>query len=275
MLATDLRDVLEARGEQVSPVDLGDLDLLDEAAVSQAVSEHDVVVNCAAWTAVDEAETQEGTAFLINAVAPGLIARAAELHGALVVQISTDYVFSGEARLPYAEGAAPGPRSAYGRTKLAGEWAVRAEAPTQHLILRTAWLYGAHGNCFPRTIARVAGERDSLSVVDDQSGQPTWTRDLALLLVRLVGAGARGTRHATSGGATTWHEFAREVVTAGGLSPDMVRPTDSATFERPAPRPAYSVLGHDRLQDDGIAPIGDWRERWRAAASEVLALDQL
>lgn len=275
MLGTDLLGVLGGRGVATTAVDRSDLDLLDAGAVAEAVAGHEVVVNCAAWTAVDEAEAHEAEAFAVNAVAPALLARAARQHGARIVQLSTDYVLDGTARSPYAEDAQPAPRSAYGRTKAAGEWAVRAEAPEQHLVLRTAWLYGAHGTCFPRTIARLAIERaaagEPLPVVADQVGQPTWTRDVADLLVRLVETDApAGTWHATSGGETTWFGFAREVVAAAGLDPALVTPTDSAAYRRAAPRPSYSVLGHARLTELGIEPIGPWEQRWDAAASAVL-----
>ncbi len=271
MLGTDLRRTLGERGIEFTAVDRGDLDLLDARAVADAVAGHEVVANCAAWTAVDEAEVREGEAFAVNAVAPGLLARAASASGARILHVSTDYVFDGTATTPYAEDAALAPRSAYGRTKAAGEWAVRAEAPAHHLVLRTAWLYGAHGGCFPRTIARLAHERGGVDVVDDQFGQPTWTRDVADLAVRLVAADApAGTWHATSAGQTSWCGFARDVVAATGLSPDVVRPTSSDASARPAPRPAYSVLGHDRLVAHGIEPIGTWRQRWAAAAAEVL-----
>ena len=236
---------------------------------------HDVVVNCAAWTAVDLAESHEDEAFEVNAVAAGRLARAAYDAGALVVQVSTDYVFDGDGRSPYAEDAPLRPRSAYGRTKAAGESAVREAAPGRHLIVRTGWLYGANGSCFPRTIARVARESGALDVVDDQVGQPTWTRDVADLVVRLVQADApSGAWHATSGGETSWYGFAREVVAAAGLSPEIVRPTDSTAFRRDAVRPAYSVLGHDRLVEHGIEPIGPWQDRWAVAASEVLGVDR-
>jgi dTDP-4-dehydrorhamnose reductase len=275
MLGTDVCRVLARRGIAVTPLERGGLDLLDEVAVGEAVAAHDVVVNCAAWTAVDDAETHEDEAFRINALAPGVLARAAAAHGRRIVQVSTDYVFDGTARTPYDEDAPAGPRSAYGRTKAAGEARVRAAAPEHHLVVRTAWLYGAHGACFPRTIARLAQERGAVSVVDDQVGQPTWTVDVAELVVRLVEAGApAGTWHATSTGETSWFGFARRVVAAAGLDPDLVSATDSSSFVRPAPRPAYSVLGHRRLHAHGIEPIGPWEERWQAAASEVLALEQ-
>lgn len=271
MLGTDLGRLLDEREIAWQGLDRGDLDLLDPRAVEQVVGGHEVVVNCAAWTAVDDAETHESEAFEVNAVAAAHVARAARRTGAWVVHLSTDYVFAGDATRPYPEDAAPAPRSAYGRTKLAGEWAVRAEAPERHHVVRTAWLYGAHGTCFPTTIVRLARERGSLRVVDDQVGQPTWTHDLADLILRLVQTGApAGTWHATSSGEVSWCDFAREVVAAAGMSPELVTATDSASFPRPAPRPAYSVLGHDRLRVHGLDPIGDWRARWRCASSEVL-----
>ncbi|MET0837706.1 MAG: dTDP-4-dehydrorhamnose reductase [Marmoricola sp.] len=276
MLGTDLCRVLDRNGISVTRVDRGDLNLLDPVAVGEAVAGHEVVVNCAAWTAVDLAEAHEAEALEINATAAGVLARAAGEHGALVVHVSTDYVFDGTARTPYDEDASPSPLSAYGRTKAAGERTVRVEAPERHLILRTAWLYGAHGSCFPRTIARRAIDKGAVDVVDDQVGPPTWTRDVADLMVRLVQAEApTGTWHATAGGQTTWCGFAREVVAAVGLPPDVISPVDSATFPREAPRPAYSVLGRDRLVHHGIEPIGHWQQRWRVAASEVLELEQL
>jgi len=270
MLGTDLVDVLAAAGERVTALGRSELDILDAAAVRDAVAGHDVVVNCAAWTAVDDAEAHEDAARAINTTGAGNVAAAAAAHGARVVHVSTDYVFDGTATTPYAEDEPARPRSAYGRTKAEGERLVR-EAAVDHLILRTAWLYGAHGTCFPRTIARLARERGTVSVVADQVGQPTWTRDVADLVLRLVRAGAdAGTYHATSSGSASWFEFARAVVVGVGLDPDVVTPTTSEAFVRPAPRPAFSVLGHEALLRAGVAPIGPWGERWDVAAPEVL-----
>ncbi|MDX6233254.1 MAG: dTDP-4-dehydrorhamnose reductase [Nocardioidaceae bacterium] len=272
MLGTDVCNTLAEHGIEHTAVGRDDLDLMDQDAVADRVSGHVVVVNCAAWTAVDEAETCESHAFDVNATAPGLLARAARLHDARIVHVSTDYVFGGDARSPYDEDAPLQPRSAYGRTKAAGEWAVRAEAPGRHFVLRTGWLYGAHGDCFPRTIARVAEKNGAVEVVDDQFGQPTWTRDVAELMVRLVQADApAGTWHTTSSGETSWWGFAREVVAAAGLSPDIVTPTHSKAVGRAAVRPAYSVLGHRRLLEHDVEPIGPWQQRWSVAAQEVLA----
>jgi dTDP-4-dehydrorhamnose reductase len=273
MLGTDATALLAAHGHDVVGVDLGDLELTDPTAVKAALGEVDVVLNCAAWTAVDDAEAQEDAALVANATIPAVLAGACAATGTRLVQISTDYVFAGDASTPYAEDAPVTPRSAYGRTKAAGETAVREGLPDAHLIVRTAWLYGAHGGCFPKTIARVAAERGELSVVDDQVGQPTWTRDVADLVHRLVEADApAGTYHATSSGQTSWFGFAQAIVAAAGLDPAIVTPTDSESFQRPAPRPAYSVLGHDALERIGLAPIGDWAERWAQSSAEVLGL---
>lgn len=271
MLGQDLVATIAAAGHEVTGVDRPHIDITDPASVEAHVPGHDVVANCAAWTAVDAAEEHEAAAFAVNATGVANLARATARAGARLVHISTDYVFAGDASAPYAEDAPQAPRSAYGRTKAAGEWALAAHAP-DHLLVRTAWLYGAHGPCFPATLARVLRERGGADVVDDQVGQPTWTRDLADLVVRLVAAQApAGTYHGTSSGETSWYGFTREIASAVGLDPDIVRRTTSEAFVRPAPRPAYSVLGHDALEALGVAPIGDWRERWHAAAGEVLA----
>jgi len=270
MLATDLAEVLRRGGEDVSCVGRDILDVRREADCRSVISGYDVVVNAAAWTAVDDAESHEPQAYAVNAVGAANVARACRLAGARLVHLSTDYVFSGDATSPYAEDGPADPRSAYGRTKAAGEWAVRAECP-ESLIVRTAWLYGAHGPNFVRTIARLGGERESVSVVDDQRGQPTWTRDLAEAIVRLVQAEApAGTYHGTSAGSATWFTFAQELFAALGLDPAKVTPTTTDAFPLPAPRPAYSVLGHDAWRRVGVEPIRDWRAAVAASAAEVV-----
>ena len=266
MLGQDLTAILEHRGERVVGVDRDAVDITDGKASAGLARGFDVVVNCAAHTAVDRAEEEEAAAFAVNAVGAANVARACRVAGARLVHISTDYVFDGSSTEPYAEHAPLAPRSAYGRTKAAGEWAVRAECP-DHLLVRTAWLYGANGPCFPLTIVRLARERGSVDVIDDQVGQPTWTADLADLVHRLVVAEVpAGTYHGTSSGRTSWYGFAQAVVRSAGLDPAVVHPTTSAAFVRPAPRPAFSVLAHDTLVAVGVQPIGDWAERWAAAA---------
>lgn len=271
MLGTDVVRALTDAGQQVGAMGSRDLDVRDAAACRGAVKGFDVVVNCAAWTAVDDAETDEAGAFAVNATGAANLARGCAATGSRLVTVSTDYVFDGRATTPYGEDAPIAPRSAYGRTKAAGEWAARAEHDDV-VVLRTAWLYGAHGSCFPRTIAGALGKRDTLDVVSDQVGQPTWTVDVARLVLDLVAAEApAGTYHATSSGQTSWHGFAQAVAEEAGTDPARVRETDSAAFVRPAPRPAYSVLGHDALRAAGVTPVGDWRERFALAAPTVLA----
>jgi dTDP-4-dehydrorhamnose reductase len=275
MLGVDLVDVLRAAGETVTALGSDELDVRDAEACETAVRGHDVVVNAAAYTAVDDAETHEGEAFAVNAVGAANLARACAAGEARLVHVSTDYVFDGTSAAPYAEDGALAPASAYGRTKAAGEWAVRAEHDDV-LLLRTAWLYGAHGRCFPRTIADALQSRETLDVVDDQVGQPTWTQDVAALALSLVDADApAGTYHATAEGMTSWFGFAQQVAVAVGADPARVRPTTSEAFARPAPRPAFSALAHTTLRsgalrERGVTPIGDWRERFTVAAPEVL-----
>lgn len=273
MLGIDTVAVLRERGHDVRAPDRSGLDVTDADAVARAVRDVDVVVNCAAWTAVDDAESQEAAAFLVNALAPQLLARATHRTGASILHLSTDYVFAGDAATPYAEEALPTPRSAYGRTKVAGEWAVRAENP-RHRIVRTAWLYGAHGSCFPRTIAHLAAERPEITVVDDQVGQPTWTCDVAVRIAALLDTDAPwGVYHATSTGRASWFDFASTLVSSMPQPRARVVPTTTEAFPRPAPRPAWSVLGHRRWADAGVAPIGTWQQRWETAAPAVLGTE--
>jgi dTDP-4-dehydrorhamnose reductase len=266
MLGTDLCAVLAEGGHEVSRGDLPDLDILDPSSCAERVAGHDVVVNCAAYTAVDAAEADEGRAFDVNATGAANLARAAHVAGASLVHLSTDYVFDGDADLPYAADAPLAPRSAYGRTKAAGEWAVRAECPRTWLV-RTAWLYGAHGRSIPATVARLAAERETLTFVSDQVGQPTWTVDLAHGIRRLVEAGAPfGTWHGTNAGETTWQGLAQAVLEELGEDPARVRGITTDDYPLPAPRPAYSVLSHAMWQEHGLAPLPDWRDALHRAA---------
>jgi dTDP-4-dehydrorhamnose reductase len=253
-------DVVAAlAGRDVTAASRPQIDVADAASVGAALDGYDVVVNCAAWTAVDEAETHEADAYAINAVGPANLARACRRTGAWLVHVSTDYVFAGDATAPYPEDAPIAPRSAYGRTKAAGEWAVRAELPDRSLVVRAAWLYGAHGPSVVRTMRTLETQRDTLDVVDDQRGQPTWSGDLAARLVEAVDVGApAGVYHGTAAGETTWFGLARRVFELAGADPERVRPTTSDRFPRPAPRPAYSVLGHDGWARAGLAPMRAW-----------------
>ncbi len=258
MLGQDLIAALD--GRDVVALTRADLDITDASAVAAALAGVDVVFNCAAYTAVDAAETDEEAAQLVNAVGPATLAEATAASGAKLFQVSTDYVFQGDATTPYPEDEPRDPLNAYGRTKAGGEEAVLRLNPEGGYVVRTAWLYGAGGPNFPATMLRLGRERDTVSVVNDQVGQPTWTADLARQLVLLADSDApAGVYHGTNSGQASWFDFAQATFQEAGLDPDKVKPTDSSQFVRPAPRPAYSVLGHDAWSRAGLEPMRDWR----------------
>ena len=260
MLGRDLVAVLKDRGEAVTGLSRTDLDITDTGAVGDALARWgpDVVVNCAAWTAVDDAEASEDAALLVNGEAVGGMAACCAARGAALVQVSTDYVFDGLGREPYPEDGRPAPRTAYGRTKLAGERAVLEQPGLAGYVVRTAWLYGAHGPSFVATMIRKEQELEQVQVVDDQSGQPTWSADVAdRIHVLITSAAAPGIYHATSSGETTWFGLAREVFRLLGADENRVRPVTSGQY--PAPRPADSVLGHDAWAAAGLKVTDAWR----------------
>ncbi|MEV0718531.1 dTDP-4-dehydrorhamnose reductase [Asanoa sp. NPDC050611] len=270
MLGSDLVAVLsDLPAFTVTAARRADLDLADAAAVAAAVPGHDVVINAAGWTDVDGAETSEEAATLVNGTAVASMAAACASSGARLVHVSTDYVLSGTASSPYPESAVPAPVNAYGRSKLAGERAVLSVLPAAGYVVRTAWLYGAHGRNFAATMLRLAGSRETVDVVDDQWGQPTWSLALARQLVTLASCSSAppGIYHGTASGSTTWYHFARAVFALNGLDADRVRPTTSAAFVRPAVRPTYSVLGHDRWAAAGLAPMASWQTSLAAAVA--------
>jgi len=232
------RDVMAAADDAVG-FTRRELDVTDPPAVDRAFREvqPDAVVNCAAYTGVDQAESDEATATEVNGDGAGNVAAAAAAVGAFVVQPSTDYVFDGGKREPYIETDATGPRSAYGRSKLAGEWTV-AESNPRHAIVRTSWLFGLHGKNFVDTMLRLDG---TVKVVDDQVGCPTYTAHLAEALVDLAGGRITGVVHAAGSGQCSWYEFAREIFARAERDVQVV-PCTTEEFPRPAPRPRYSVL---------------------------------
>lgn len=256
MLGRDLRTVLA--GADLVALTHAELDITDAGAVRAAVAGADVVINAAAWTGVDAAEAEEEAATLVNGHAVATLAAAA---GRRLIHISTDYVFDGTATTPIPEDTPHAPINAYGRGKALGEKAVLAAGG---YVVRTAWLYGEHGPNFVRTMLTLAESRDTVEVVDDQVGAPTWSYALAGQLVALAGAAAAGRAapgayHGTASGSTTWFGLARAAFAEAGLDPSRVRPTTSDRFVRPARRPAYSVLGHDRWAGTGVGPLPDWR----------------
>jgi dTDP-4-dehydrorhamnose reductase len=269
MLGRRVADHASRRGHDAVGVDIGDFDLLDAQAVFDCVAEvrPEAVVHCAAYTDVDAAESDEERATKVNAEASSHVAAAAGRHGAFVVAVSTDYVFPGDADRPYVESDEPGPRNAYGRSKLAGERALE-EVGTPYAIARTAWLYGAGGKNFVETMLRLADERDEVTVVDDQVGCPTWTGHLAPALIEIAARKLDGIHHLAGGGQCSWCEFAAEIFRQAGVECRAV-PVTSEEFKRPAPRPAWSVLGTERA---GAITLPPWQAGLAAYLQERVAV---
>jgi dTDP-4-dehydrorhamnose reductase len=249
-----------ARAVNHEPIALGhdELDITDGEAVERAVIENNpgAVVNCAAWTDVDGAESSASAALEVNGSGAGNVARAAADAGAWTLHVSSDYVFDGLKGEPYVESDSTRPLSEYGRSKLAGELAVAEGAPDSHTIVRSSWLFGSAGKSFPATILRLASERDELTVVDDQVGCPTFTGHLGEALVELAsGTPLAGVVHVAAGGQCSWFELAQEIVARAGARCE-IKPGSTADLGRPAPRPPFSVLRSERSS----APVlPDWR----------------
>ena len=255
-LGSDLMDLL---GDRAVGLDVPEIDITNLDSVSNTMNDcaPHVVVNCAAYTAVDAAESDEIRAGLVNATGAANVARAS--GRSRLMHVSTDYVFDGRSSTPYPESAPPNPASAYGRTKRAGERAVLTH--TNAYVVRTAWLYGANGENFVKTMLRLEQAHDTLDVVDDQVGQPTWSHDLARQLMLLGDSDAApGIYHGTNAGRTSWYGFTRRIFELIGADPDRVKPTTTDRFPRPAPRPAFSVLGHDRWSQQGLPEMRPWDE---------------
>ena len=252
-----------------------ELDLADGAAIRRVLRQlrPSVIVNAAAYTAVDRAETEEAAARAVNATAPGILAEEASRLDALLVHYSTDYVFDGRQRRPYVEDDPPNPLNAYGRTKLAGERAVQA-VNGRHLMLRCSWVYGPHGHNFLLTILRLARERAELRVVSDQVGAPTSALAIARTTAQLIGRSpaATGLYHVSAPGATSWYGFARAVLEE---QPDKraerVIPISSEEYAAPAPRPAYSVLSNDKLMRTFGLALPDWRTGLKEVLQAITA----
>ncbi|MDQ1392402.1 MAG: dTDP-4-dehydrorhamnose reductase [Acidimicrobiaceae bacterium] len=247
---------------EVVAADRARLDVADRDAVLQAITgtRPNVVIHAAAWTAVDACEGDADRAYRVNALGSRHLAEGVALVDAHLVYVSTDYVFDGRAEAPYREWDQPNPVSVYGRSKLGGELEVRALRPTA-AIVRTSWLSGAHGANMVKTVLRLAHDQPELRFVDDQHGCPTFTEDLAGMIMRLATARLPGVFHVTNQGATTWYHFARDVLRAAGLDPDRVMPITTAELQppRPAPRPANSVLDNAVLRYQGIPLLDDHR----------------
>ncbi|MFJ3903470.1 dTDP-4-dehydrorhamnose reductase [Streptomyces sp. NPDC090025] len=271
MLGRDLTEVLAGTGAPVTALTRAELDITDADAVRAALAALPddgpvVVVNAAAWTDVDGAETAEDAATRINGAGPRALAAACAESGAVLLQVSTDYVFPGDATVPYRHDDPTSPVNAYGRGKLAGEQAVLELLPERGYVVRTAWLYGAHGRNFVATMLSLAEQRETLDVVDDQRGQPTWTLALARQLrdlgeAAVAGRAPAGVYHGTASETATWFDLARAAFELTGLDPERVRPTTSEKFVRPARRPSFSVLDHGRWAEAGVAVQPHWRDQ--------------
>jgi dTDP-4-dehydrorhamnose reductase len=239
------------------------LDISNTLLVAELVDSilPEVIINAAAWTDVDGAESNETSAYQVNALGPQNLAISAKKAGARLVQVSTDYVFSDESKAPWSEDAAHNPHSVYGSTKSAGEKFVLYELPSASYVVRTAWLYSAERKNFAKTMTKLALNGDGeIRVVNDQVGQPTFAADLARQIANLVTADApAGIYHGTNSGHATWFEFAQEIFKLVGADTSRVIPVSTSEFPRPAKRPSYSVLSHDNWAKTNVAPMRDWR----------------
>lgn len=278
MLAHDLLEAMELSGIRAAGLDLPEVDITKPAELRAEIESiaPALVINCAAYTAVDRAEAEQDLAYAVNRDGPANIAEACARMETPLIHISTDYVFDGESDRPYKEADPANPLSVYGRSKYEGEEVIRARLP-HHLIFRTAWLYGVHGNNFVKTILKLARSKEELRIVADQRGSPTWTRDFADALVQAAKSVLEhrdkvqwGTYHFCSAGQTTWHEFAEEIVAeAGSREPLLVKrisPIGTQDYPLPAKRPAWSVLDCTKLQETfKIVP-----PYWKASLSEMM-----
>jgi dTDP-4-dehydrorhamnose reductase len=268
MFGSEMLTLLKSRGLDAHGFGRSNLNLdSDPKLIANSLRGADVVINAVAYTLVDRAETEIDQANRVNGKYAGVLAEAAALLGARFIHISTDYVFDGNSIFPYSVAEPLSPQSSYGRSKALGEELVE-KAGADFSILRTAWLYGANGRCFPKVIAELLNKNGSVKVVGDQFGQPTWTRDLAEQVLKVLALqNMPRIIHAVSSGKATWADFAKEIAQSIGMSTDSVEAISSAEFPTAAKRPAWSVLDNS---SEVITPIGDWRERWRVAAPEVL-----
>ncbi|MDX6587779.1 MAG: dTDP-4-dehydrorhamnose reductase [Solirubrobacterales bacterium] len=260
MLGQDLVDACVGRGQEVFALAKADLDVTDEIACEDVMTQlhPDAVVNCAAWTDVDGAETEEAAAMAVNELGAGHLAAAAGRHGARVAYVSSDYVFDGQKGTPYVESDLLGPLSAYGRSKAAGETAT-AFANDRHMVVRSSWLFGTRGGNFVETMLRIGSEQPEVVVVSDQVGAPTYTRHLAAALAELIETDQYGIHHVAAAGECSWFDYAQEIFDLEDCECRVMAGT-TEMLGRPAPRPAYSVLGSER---HGAPVLPEWRDGLR------------
>lgn len=259
-LGKDVLLELERKNHQAYGLDRQQLDITIEEDVMAYISEvkPDVILHCAAYTNVDAAEENEDAAYAVNAAGTEYLAKAASQNGAKMLYVSTDYVFDGSANKPYEVDEPTKPLGAYGRTKLAGEQLLQKNLD-EFFIVRTAWVFGIHGNNFVKTMLRLGKERGEVGVVHDQVGSPTYTVDLAQLMVELMETDKYGVYHATNSGICSWYEFAVEIFKQAKMDVK-VNPLTTDQFPRPAARPKYSVLSKKRIEQEGLNPLRDWKK---------------
>jgi dTDP-4-dehydrorhamnose reductase len=262
MLGTDLVNLLQRRGLQTVALDIDEVDIRVAASVKDALARYQpgVVINVAAYTDVDGCESKPEEAFSINAQGPKNLAEAASDTGSYLVHMSTDYVFDGTKGVPYVEEDPINPLGVYGRSKAEGERYVRELLPERHCIVRTQWLFGLNGKNFVEAILSQAQKRNTLRVVSDQRGSPTYAHDLATALVMICELGPQGTLHVTNSGEATWHEFACKILELAGLGSVRVEPITTEELGRPAPRPAYSVMDNSRFFEVTGLGLRSWED---------------
>ncbi|QGG58935.1 dTDP-4-dehydrorhamnose reductase [Paenibacillus sp. B01] len=235
-----------------------DITSLEQCRKAMEEFKPDVVIHCAAYTAVDQAETDRDGAYRVNAAGTRNVALAAKEVGAKLIYVSTDYVFDGQAERPYEEYDLPNPKTVYGKSKLAGEQLVQS-LHDRWFIVRTSWVYGKHGANFVKTMLKLGAEKDRLSIVSDQFGSPTYTKDLAALLLELARSEAYGIYHASNTGSCSWHEFAQAIFEEAGLKAQ-ADPCTTEEFPRPAPRPKFSIMDHGAIRSNGFNDLPHWRQ---------------
>ena len=262
-LGSELKDILGANNEQVLYTDVAQLDITKLDLVRAFIKEHKVtdIINCAAYTAVDKAETDQDIAYMVNCIAPKNLATVAAEENCRLIHVSTDYVFSGEACTPYVESDPTSPLGVYGRTKLAGEEAV-TDSGCDSVIIRTSWLYSAYGNNFVKTMMRLGKERDQLNVVFDQVGTPTYAGDLAAAIVKLIQSvelvDVSGLYHFSNEGVCSWYDFAQEIMDQENIACN-VQPILSSQYPTPVRRPSFSVLDKAKIKKDFNITIPYWK----------------
>ena len=274
-LGLAMQKELSFRGIVFVSANSSELDITKPLIVNQLIDsiKPSVIVNTAAWTGVDGAEINQSAAYSVNGLGPQYLAIAASKIGARLVQVSTDYIFSGENSTPWSENSAHNPQSVYGSTKSEGEKFVQTALPTDSYVIRTAWLYSAEGKNFGKTMTSFAvNDTAEVKVVNDQLGQPTFTGDLAKQIVDLVLSNAPvGIYHGTNSGQATWFEFAQKIFELAGADVSRVTPVSSSEYPRPAKRPSYSVLGHEAWADTSVPVMRDWRIALEEAMPAIIS----